>query len=164
MRASSDGWAAGDDGTIIHWDGTSWTLSSSPTTRAIYGLGFAAPGNNTGWLVAVQGRVFQGPVAPYFSTGRLFSSVLDMDSATATPMTASWTAAVPSGTGLTMSVRTGNTAVPDGSWTAYSPEVSVGYGSPFSVAPGRYAQLRATLSASNTSLTPTFEDFTFTYR
>jgi len=164
MRAPSDGWAAGDNGTILHWDGVSWTVTASPTTRAIYGMGFADKGNNNGWIAAVQGRIFQGPVAPYFATGRLFSSVLDMDSATATPMTVSWTSSVPSGTSLTMAVRTGNVPVPDGSWTAFSPEVSVGYGSPFVATPGRYAQLRATFSASDTAQTPTLDDFQFTYR
>jgi hypothetical protein len=163
-RSGSDAWAAGDNGTILHWDGTSWTIAPTPTTRAIYGMGFADAGNNSGWLVAVQGRIFQGPVAPYFPVGRFTSQVLDMDSATATPETASWTSSAPVGTSLTVAVRTGNVATPDGTWTAWSQEYSVGSGIPFSVASGRYAQLRATLNASDTAQTPTLEDITFTYR
>jgi hypothetical protein len=31
MVNSTDGWAAGSDGCIIHWDGASWSNVTSPT-------------------------------------------------------------------------------------------------------------------------------------
>src|SRR5580765_4619833 len=68
----------------------------------------------------------------------------------------SWTADVPTGTTLAMAARTGNTAVPDGSWTAYG-NVAVSGGTVGGNA--RYVQYRASLAA-NAALnqTPALKD------
>lgn len=42
-------WAVGDGGTIVHWDGNSWTTVSSPTSQNLYSVVFV---NSTyGWAV-----------------------------------------------------------------------------------------------------------------
>ena len=38
MVDSSDGWAVGTEGLIIHWDGTSWTKVVSPTTAQLWDI------------------------------------------------------------------------------------------------------------------------------
>ena len=40
--------------------------------------------------------------------------------------TATWSASVPAGTSLALSVRTGNTPTPDGSWTTFTPLANPG--------------------------------------
>jgi hypothetical protein len=58
-------------------------------------------------------------VAPYAASGTFTSRVLDANAAVNWGAL-SWDAAVPTGTALTVKVRTGNTAAPDGTWTAYA--------------------------------------------
>src|SRR5439155_24740587 len=54
-------------------------------------------------------------MTPYATSGTYLSRVLDAGGA-ATWIDASWTASLPSGTSLALSVRKGNTATPDGTW------------------------------------------------
>ena len=37
-----DAWAVGDSGTIVHWDGNSWTTVTSPTTNNLYSVVFSS--------------------------------------------------------------------------------------------------------------------------
>jgi hypothetical protein len=69
-----------------------------------------------------------------------------------------WTAAVPAQTTLAVSVRSGNVAVPDGTWTAYTTVPSSG--AIVSGGVGRYAQYRAVLTATNTTRTPVVSNVT----
>jgi uncharacterized repeat protein (TIGR02543 family) len=70
----------------------------------------------------------------------------------------SWTRDSPTtGTALAMSARSGNTAVPDATWTGWTTVSSPGS---MNAGIGRYAQYRAVLSASDTSRTPVLEDVT----
>ncbi len=64
-----------------------------------------------------------------------------------------WIASTPTGTALAISARVGNTATPDGTWTAFTPltnNTSVGLS-------GRYLQYRANLSNSINNVTPTLQ-------
>lgn len=47
MLSPSDGWAAGDQGHFLHWDGSTWASVASPTTSSIYGLDMITPSD--GW-------------------------------------------------------------------------------------------------------------------
>jgi hypothetical protein len=38
-----DGWAVGDNGLIVHWDGTNWAPVSSPVTTTLTGVSMVAP-------------------------------------------------------------------------------------------------------------------------
>jgi hypothetical protein len=66
-----------------------------------------------------------------------------------------WTAQTPSGTSVAMQARTGNTPMPDGSWTAFVPIPTSG-----SVVGGlgRYLQYRAALATTSSLTTPVVED------
>src|SRR5262249_23531487 len=58
-------------------------------------------------------------LSPYVTTTTFLSRVEDAGS-TVTWGTATWNATIPTGTSLAVSVRQGNTATPDSSWTAFS--------------------------------------------
>jgi hypothetical protein len=77
----------------------------------------------------------------------------------------SWTAltstlSTPAGTALALSVRTGNTPTPDGSW---SPFVTLANGSGDIGMTARYIQYRAELSTGNSAATPALNDVTIHY-
>ncbi len=88
-------------------------------------------------------------LGPYPTTGTFTSRVLDAGQSLLYD-TISWTTDLPTGSSVTVQVRTGNTAVPDGSWTAYSTVTSgasVGK-------TARYAQYQVTLTRGTAVLTP----------
>ena len=58
-------------------------------------------------------------VGPYAATGTFTSRVIDAG-APSNWDALSWDATVPTGTTLVVKVRTGNTAVPDATWTAWA--------------------------------------------
>ena len=53
MISASDGWAVGDAGIIVHWDGASWQVVSSPTTNDLNAVHMLAA--NDGWAVGGSG-------------------------------------------------------------------------------------------------------------
>ena len=71
-----------------------------------------------------------------------------------------WNTLTPAGTGVALSVRTGNTAAPDATWSAFSPIASSGGDVPGS---SRYLQYRAQLSTTDPAVTPTFSDMSVAY-
>ncbi len=55
MVSSSDGWAVGDGGIIIRWNGTSWNSLTSPTTKHLFSVSMV---NATdGWAVGSDGCI-----------------------------------------------------------------------------------------------------------
>ncbi len=96
-----------------------------------------------------------GPYAPASTfLSRIFDAGTGVDWSSA-----SYTAQTPTGTGVSISVRSGNVAIPDASWTAFTPvadaSASIGL-------QGRYIQYQATLTTSSPSDTPALQDVTFT--
>jgi len=55
MAAEDDGWAVGEHGTILRWDGTRWRAVDSPTRLALNDVDMAAA--DEGWAVGDQGTV-----------------------------------------------------------------------------------------------------------
>jgi len=49
MVGPDDGWAVGDGGTILHWDGEAWTQLASPTDSHLFSV--AMVGSDDGWAV-----------------------------------------------------------------------------------------------------------------
>jgi hypothetical protein len=95
-------------------------------------------------------------LSPYAASGTFTSSVVNAGAAVAwgnlTP-----TAATPTGTTVSYQVRTGATATPDASWTAWT-NVAAGADIPGTT---RYLQYRATLTTSSTrTTTPTLSAVT----
>ncbi|MDL1916885.1 DUF4082 domain-containing protein, partial [Anaerolineae bacterium CFX4] len=88
-------------------------------------------------------------VTPYSSpctfTSRVFGSSTPSDWADIV-----WTSTEPAGTAITMRVRTGETVVPDGSWSAWQ---SITNGAAVGVT-SRYIQYEATLSTTDPFVTP----------
>ncbi|MBL0308582.1 MAG: DUF4082 domain-containing protein [Bacteroidetes bacterium] len=97
-------------------------------------------------------------IAPYSTSGTFESRVYD-GGAAKNWGDASWTTDMPVGTSLSVYVRTGEVAIPDGSWTAYS-LIAVSGDSVGGVS--RYAQYKVDLTTSNNQVTPVFKDFEIT--
>ncbi len=97
-------------------------------------------------------------LSPYASSGVFTSRVFDAGQ-TVGWGNASWTAGLPAGTAITLAVRTGNTPVPDGTWTGFT---SISNGG---VIPGssRYIQYQAVLSTSDPTASPILQDVTLGY-
>lgn len=74
---------------------------------------------------------------------------------------ASWSADVPNGTSLTVSVRTGSTSTPDATWTDWVPVRSDGASLAGMVRDSRYLQYRVAL-AGTADATPVLHDIGFT--
>ncbi|MBA3873418.1 MAG: hypothetical protein H0X30_30160 [Anaerolineae bacterium] len=93
-------------------------------------------------------------VSPFASSGTFTSRVFDAGS-NKNWGTVAWIA---SGSTLSISARSGNTAVPDGTWSAFTPIANSGANANLS---GRYLQYRAALSTSDTTQTPVLDTIGF---
>jgi large repetitive protein len=89
-------------------------------------------------------------MGPYAASGTFLSRIFDAG-ATVSWGTASWTSTTPAGTSVAISVRQGNTAVPDSTWTAFTPVAVSGAAIPGT---SRYLQYRLVLKTSDPSQTP----------
>jgi hypothetical protein len=74
--------------------------------------------------------------------------------------TASWNATLPAGTSLVVETRSGNTATPDGTWSAWS---AVANGGAVASPAGQYLQYRVTFSTSDVTATAVFSDITINW-
>ncbi len=98
-------------------------------------------------------------MSPYPASGTFESRVFD--SGTSADWGAlSWNAATPAGTAIAISVRTGDTPTPDGSWSAFTEVANSGGDIPGN---SRYVQYRAELSTSDTNRTPTLSEVSIAY-
>ncbi|HTZ45177.1 MAG TPA: DUF4082 domain-containing protein [Jatrophihabitans sp.] len=96
-------------------------------------------------------------LGPFAASGTFTSKVLDAG-ASVNWGALSWDADVPTGTTLTVKVRTGNTATPDASWTAFA---TVGASGGSVGTSGRYLQYQVTMSSSGSRFaTPTLRSVT----
>ena len=98
-------------------------------------------------------------LSPYPATGTFDSRVLDAGQSVNWDAL-SWTADTPAGTGVALSVRTGNTPTPDGSWSGFNP---VGSSGGSIGGNSRYLQYRVQLSTSDQGKTPTLSDVSASY-
>jgi N,N-dimethylformamidase beta subunit-like, C-terminal/Domain of unknown function (DUF4082)/Calx-beta domain/Bacterial Ig domain len=96
---------------------------------------------------------------PYAAAGSFISKVFDAGSA-ASWLTMTWNATTPSGTAVIMSYRTGNTAAPDATWTAFATVPSSG--APLAGI-SRYVQFRIQESTTVPAQTPALKDVTIAY-
>jgi hypothetical protein len=98
-------------------------------------------------------------LSPYAASGT-FSKVFDAGGvATWTKLTTS--ATVPAGSAVSVSYRTGNTAAPDASWSAFT--TLAGTGGTLTGS-GQYMELRMQFSTTNSIKTPVVNDFTIVYK
>lgn len=75
----------------------------------------------------------------------------------------SWQGDVPTGTKLTVSVRAGNVAEPDDTWTDWTPEQIDPKTAAANVPAARYLQFRVTLGTGNPAITPSLHHLTVRY-
>ena len=97
-------------------------------------------------------------MTPYAASGSFTSRVLDAGQSVPWS-TLSWNAVTPTGTSIALSVRQGDTAVPDGSWTAFA---SVANGGSIGGS-SRYVQYRADLSTTDPTQTPVLQSVALSY-
>jgi hypothetical protein len=98
-------------------------------------------------------------MTPYAAAATFLSRVFDAGGAV-TWGTAVWTREVPTGTSLVLSVRQGNTATPDGTWTPFATLTDSGVTLGGS---SRYLQYRAQLATTVPGQTPVLRDITIGY-
>ena len=143
-------WDAGEvryyvDGALV----ATHTGSFGPNLRPTVSDGSsAAPELSVDWL----------RMSPYPASGTFDSRVFDAGAGQSVNWGAlTWSSATPSGTDLAMSVRTGNTPTPDGSWSDFAPIGSSGGDIPGT---SRFVQYRAVLNSSDSTKTPALNDVT----
>jgi hypothetical protein len=100
-------------------------------------------------------------MSPYEADGTFESRVFDAGDSRALWKTITADADTPAGTSLSLETRTGTTATPDGSWTAWQ---AVGAGGAITAPAGqRYAQYRATLGTTDQLSTPSVRSVTIVH-
>ena len=133
------------DGTLVHTQAATFTQNLNIATSD---FNVGGPELSVDWL----------HLSPYPASGTFDSRVFDAGPGQSVDWGAlSWNSVTPSGTGLAISVRTGDTPAPDGTWSAFTPIATSGGDVPGN---SRYLQYRAALSTTDPNLTPTLNDVT----
>ncbi|HEX8974295.1 MAG TPA: LamG-like jellyroll fold domain-containing protein, partial [Patescibacteria group bacterium] len=148
--------------------GNSWTSMANfpePVNSGVYaydknGYIFASPGwNNTAFATTFYRYNINNR---YLSSGTYTSSVIDAGRKVISG-TLSFGSSVPANSSLTLDVRSGSTAVPDGTWTAW--QTGIASGAAITGLPGnRYVQYRANFSNSVYYVTALLNDVTLNYQ
>ncbi len=112
-------------------------------------------------LTSNPGRVYRLGGATVES-GKYLSPVHDAGNVAAWG-TIRWDEDLPKGTRIALAARSGNTQVPDGTWTPWSDPISEPGGSALGLAPARYVQWRASLSRLRTETSPVLRQVSLTY-
>jgi hypothetical protein len=100
--------------------------------------------------------VVQSESLSYPASGQFISSVFDSGK-TATWGIASWVATLPAGTSILVETSSGNTATPDGTWSAWQ---AVSNGGTVVSPASRYIRYRLTLATTSPFATPTLTSIT----
>lgn len=96
-------------------------------------------------------------MSPYSSTGSFESRVYNATQSRGWGA-ANWNADVPTGTTLSISVRTGNTETPDATWTAWKPLSASG---DQVMQNGQYIQYKADMTTTDPNVTPALLNISF---
>ena len=133
------------DGALVHSDAVAITAPM----RAVAASDF----DPNGGVVFVDWMRMSSYAATGTFDSRIFDALSDV-----TWKTIQWTKATPTGTSVAIAVRTGDTPVPDGTWSAFAPIAAPGA----FTATSRYIQYRATLTTSDPDQTPELQDIIVT--
>ncbi|MFH0965754.1 MAG: hypothetical protein V2A58_17285 [Planctomycetota bacterium] len=98
----------------------------------------------------------------YMKEGAFTGTVLDAGNA-ARWGKAVWYADAPAGTSVTVTTRSGNSAQPDGTWSAWSAALLEPAGSQVESPTGRFLQYRLTLKTQDAAATPVFRGLEIPY-
>lgn len=107
-----------------------------------------------------SGSVFK--VSNLFSTNGIYESPVYDTLVTSRWGRISWDASLDKGTRITLSIRTGNSHVPDSTWSDWSKEYVAG-NEAIDCPPGRFIQYRAMLSTIYSNATPILKDVSIAY-
>ncbi|UCG68184.1 MAG: hypothetical protein JSV09_10200 [Thermoplasmata archaeon] len=176
-------WYSGDDGFkertgyATSTDGISWMRSSANPV-----LDVGTPGSWDDDWAAFPSIVYNGTRYQMWYTGydgstrrighatmshqlkgNLTSSVFDSGVSGTTWNFINWTEYLPPDTNITMAIRSGDTSVPDSSWSQWSLEMWDEMGSAIISSRTRYIQYRATLTTANQNLTPILSEVNINY-
>ncbi len=172
IRTNNTLWGWGDNASGKLGDGTitdrlvPTAIGSATYTAVTSGESFALAIHTNGILWAWGAGYTTSPTtsivnnASYLTPGLFTSAVINLG----TPVsftTLSFTTTLNSQT-ITIDARAGNTATPDGTWTAWQTGIASG-GSISGLAGNRYIQYRANLSTTNALATPTLNSLTINY-
>jgi hypothetical protein len=146
----------------IDWTSSSIVYSVDGTVVATHNVAIT-----TAQRMVIRDATRGGPVlavdwmrlSPYASSGTFTSRVFDGGAVT-TWSDGSWNATTPAGPSLVVSVRTGNVATPNGTWSSFTPLATSGatIGTQ-----ARYAQYRLTLATTSPGQAPTVSDVSLRY-
>lgn len=154
-------YAVGHPKLILHYDGVSWTVVEDAGTGGALKSVYIYDEENI--FSTGDGGLMRVKDEHYFETGTIESSIIDSGTAGESWDSFWWSEDLPTDTDITLATRTGETATPDGSWSAWSGEYTNYIGEDNSSPNGRYLQYRATLSTNDLDTTPIFEDVTLNY-
>ncbi len=143
----NDIWLSSLDGFAVHFDGTNWDRYKKFDGFELYTIEFLNSTN--GWTLGKSSRIFHYTNS-YVDEGYFYSRIFDSGSTTSTWDAISWVEDLPNDTKITISTRTGNTPIPDLSWSDWGDELA--NGDDIDAPDGRYFQYRATLSSSSDNL------------
>lgn len=99
----------------------------------------------------------------YARQGRLLSEVLDARQRSRF-LQVQWLATLPPGTRLSVALRSGNTSIPDDSWSPWSAEITDGEQASLSVPPARFVQYRVTLQTEQPRVAPILHSISLGYQ
>ena len=161
----ASGWVAASHNFKIDWNSGSATFYLDGTSK--WTKTFSTLATSSMRPVFSDSTVADAPlvldwarVAPYAQTGTFTSRIIDASTAVAWDAL-SWDAVVPAGTTMVVKVRTGNTATPDGTWSAYTTIAATGGAI---AKTSRYLQYQLVLTSSGTRyVTPTIKSVTMAY-
>jgi hypothetical protein len=69
MISPSAGWAVGDNGLILHWDGSEWRAVESPTDKDLDGLEFTS--SESGWAYSSDGVILRYALGEWWTYSSL---------------------------------------------------------------------------------------------
>jgi len=158
--SGSNIWAAGASGRIWNYNGTAWSFYTSTGTNTWRAMYFVS--TDLGWLVDNGGQFYKYG-GSYYPSGTFTSRIFDSGVPTTVWSYVNWTETIPTGGNITVSVRTGNTAIPDGTWSTWSAELTDNLGSAIS-GTAQYFQYRLTFTRpANPVTTVELADITVSY-
>ncbi|MDP3735318.1 MAG: hypothetical protein Q8R39_02730 [bacterium] len=161
LVSASAAWAVGNAGVTLRYDGATWSAESSPANNHLNAVVLISSGD--GWAVGQGGRIFQYSQF-YVTAGTFLSRILDSGVPGTAWNSAFWTEVLSPGSDLTIATRTGNTPVPDASWSAFSGEITTSVNNNLASPPGRYLEYRLTLTrGASAAETPELKDITIEF-
>jgi hypothetical protein len=129
------------------------TLAADPTGRLNVAWADRREGN---------GRVYDSRFSFYVNQGEFVSQPHDTRGVVEWGQLV-WHGAVPPGTTLSLQVRSGDTATPDASWSAWSAAATAS-GNPISVPLARYVQYRVNMTTSDHLVSPRVDDVSVSFQ